>query len=54
MWSEIRFCSPLQDLIILRDGLEILLPRLVNVIDQLAKFAEWSKAFPTLGFTHLQ
>jgi len=42
------------DLIMLRDGLEILLPKLARVISRLADFAKEYKDMPTLGFTHLQ
>lgn len=42
------------DLIVLRDGLDLLLPRLVLCIERLADFAARHKALPTLGFTHLQ
>ena len=42
------------ELMILHDGLEILLKKLVNVIDKLKKFALKYKDMPTLGFTHLQ
>ncbi|RZC40048.1 adenylosuccinate lyase [Asbolus verrucosus] len=42
------------DLIVLRDGLELLLPRVVAVIRNLARFAEQYKSVPALGFTHLQ
>lgn len=42
------------DLIILRDGFKILLPRLASCIDRLSQFALEYKALPTLGFTHLQ
>ncbi|KAK7865479.1 hypothetical protein R5R35_002350 [Gryllus longicercus] len=42
------------DLIILRDGFDILLPKLAGCIDRLAKFALQNKDLPTLGFTHLQ
>ncbi len=42
------------DLIILRDGLEILLKKLVNVMDRLRAFALRYRELPTLGFTHLQ
>ncbi|KAL5611513.1 hypothetical protein BROUX41_000893 [Berkeleyomyces rouxiae] len=42
------------DLIFLRDALNLLLPKLAKVIDNLSKFAmEW-KDFPILGFTHYQ
>ncbi len=42
------------ELIILRDGLDILLKKLVNVMDKLRGFALRYKDVPTLGFTHLQ
>ncbi len=42
------------DLIQIKDGLEILKKKLVNVIDSLAKFAIEYKDMPTLGFTHFQ
>ncbi|KAJ8963625.1 hypothetical protein NQ314_005525 [Rhamnusium bicolor] len=42
------------DLIILRDGLDLLLPRIAAVIQNLSKFAEQYRSLPTLGFTHLQ
>ncbi|PWA33186.1 hypothetical protein CCH79_00013667 [Gambusia affinis] len=42
------------DLIMLRDGFDILLPKLARVIDRLANFAEKYKDLPTLGFTHYQ
>ncbi len=42
------------ELMILRDGLDILLKKLVNVMDLLKKFALKYKDVPTLGFTHLQ
>lgn len=42
------------DLIIMKDGFNILLPRLAAVIRNLAQFAEEYKSLPTLGFTHLQ
>ena len=38
----------------MRDGLQILLRKLVNVMDKLKKFALAYKDLPTLGFTHLQ
>ena len=40
--------------IMLDDALEILLKKLVNVIDKLKKFALQYKDVPTLGFTHFQ
>lgn len=42
------------DLITIRDGLEICLPKLARCIDRLSKFAEKYKDLPTLGFTHFQ
>lgn len=42
------------DLIILKDGFELLLPKLAGCIDRLAKFSKRYKDLPTLGFTHLQ
>ncbi|XP_059048565.1 adenylosuccinate lyase-like [Achroia grisella] len=42
------------DLIIMKHGLELLLPRVAAVIHQLAKFAEQYKSLPILGFTHFQ
>lgn len=40
--------------IILADALDIILKKLVNVMDKLKKFALQYKDLPTLGFTHLQ
>jgi len=40
--------------IMLDDALEILLKKLVNVMDKLKRFALAYKDVPTLGFTHLQ
>ncbi len=42
------------ELIILRDAIEIIKIKLVNVLDKLSKFALKYKDLPTLGFTHLQ
>nr|XP_056703059.1 adenylosuccinate lyase [Euleptes europaea] len=42
------------DLIVLRDGLNLLLPKLARVISRLAGFAEKYANLPTLGFTHYQ
>ena len=42
------------DLIQLRDGLDLLLPKLARVISRLGDFAQEYKDLPTLGFTHLQ
>lgn len=43
-----------KDLIVLRQGFDILLPKLANVLSRLAKFAMTYRELPTLGFTHLQ
>ena len=40
--------------IMLNDALDIILKKLVNVMDKLKKFALQYKDVPTLGFTHLQ
>lgn len=42
------------ELMIMYDGLQILLRKLVNVMDKLKKFALAYRDLPTLGFTHLQ
>ncbi len=42
------------DLITLRDGLDLLLPKVAGVIANLAAFAERWADRPTLGFTHFQ
>lgn len=42
------------DLIVLRDGFDILLPKLARVISRLAGFAQEHATLPTLGFTHYQ
>ncbi|MCR4688562.1 MAG: adenylosuccinate lyase [Saccharofermentans sp.] len=42
------------DIIIMREGLELVRKRLVVVINELAKFADKYKDTPTLGFTHFQ
>ena len=42
------------EVIILDDGLDIILKKLVNVMDKLKRFALKYKDMPTLGFTHLQ
>jgi adenylosuccinate lyase len=42
------------DLIVIREGLGILVGRLVNVIDALATFAGRHRDLPCLGFTHFQ
>ncbi|NXQ94465.1 PUR8 lyase, partial [Sagittarius serpentarius] len=42
------------DLIVFRDGFNLLLPKLARVISRLADFAEKYADLPTLGFTHYQ
>ncbi|KGL88182.1 Adenylosuccinate lyase, partial [Charadrius vociferus] len=42
------------DLIVLRDGFNLLLPKLARVISRLSDFAEKYADLPTLGFTHYQ
>lgn len=42
------------DIIIMREGLQIIRRKLINVIDMLASFAEEYKALPCLAYTHLQ
>lgn len=42
------------DLIQLRDGLDILIPKVARCVDRLAKFAKEYASLPTLGFTHFQ
>lgn len=42
------------DIIIMKEALEIVKRKLVNVIDLLAKFAKEQKALPALAYTHLQ
>ncbi|XP_046854826.1 adenylosuccinate lyase-like isoform X3 [Xenia sp. Carnegie-2017] len=42
------------DLIVLKDGLSILLPKLGRCIERLSRFANDYKSLPTLGFTHFQ
>ncbi|XP_074647137.1 adenylosuccinate lyase-like [Tubulanus polymorphus] len=42
------------DLMMMKDGYGILLPKLARVIQRLSLFAEKHKDLPTLGFTHMQ
>ena len=42
------------DLVFLRDGLDLLLPKLATVIHRLSRFALQFKDMPTLGYTHYQ
>ena len=42
------------DVILMRDGLELVRDKLIQVLAHLAKFADAYKSLPTLGFTHFQ
>lgn len=42
------------DIIIMKEGLQLIKNKLVNVLNELSKFADEYKALPTLGFTHFQ
>ncbi|XP_064621752.1 adenylosuccinate lyase-like [Lineus longissimus] len=42
------------DLIMLRDGLDILLPKVARCIDRLSNFAMKQRSQPCLGYTHMQ
>lgn len=42
------------DIILMRDALQIVRRKLVNVLDLLGKFAEQYKSMPALAYTHLQ
>lgn len=48
------FVTDNADLIFLRDAYDIIIPKLVNVIDRLSKFALEYKDLPVLGWTHFQ
>ncbi|BFZ53121.1 adenylosuccinase ade13 [Savitreella phatthalungensis] len=48
------YCTDNADLIFLREGCDIVIGKLVNVIDRLSKFALEHADLPTLGFTHYQ
>ncbi len=48
------FVTDNADLILMREGLNLVRDRLVGVIDALARFAERWKDLPTLGYTHFQ
>ncbi len=48
------YCTDNADLMFLRDGLDLLLPKLATVIQKLADFANEYKDLPTLGSTHGQ
>ena len=42
------------DIILMKEALELVRVKLLNVIDKLAKFADENKSVPTLAFTHFQ
>ena len=44
----------LQDLIVMKDAFDILLPKLARCVQRIAVFADEQKLQPTLGFTHMQ
>ena len=44
----------LQDLIVMKDAFDILLPKLARCVQRFAVFADEQKSQPTLGFTHMQ
>ena len=48
------YCTDNADLIFLRNGLDILLPKLAGVVEKLAKFAREYRDMPCLGYTHGQ
>ena len=48
------YCTDNGDLLVLKEGLEMLLPRLAGVIQRLAAFAKEHKDLPCLGYTHGQ
>lgn len=48
------FVTDNADLIFLRDAYDLLIPKLVNVIDRLSQFAIKYKDLPVLGWTHFQ
>jgi len=48
------FVNDNTDLLVIRDGLDLLLPKVARCVDRLGKFAEEYKSLPTLGYTHYQ
>jgi len=48
------YCTDNADLIFLKKGLDLLLPKLANAIHKLAEFAGEYKDMATLGYTHYQ
>jgi len=53
-WIDETDAGDNADLIFLREGCDLLITKLVNAIDKLAKFAIQHKDLPTLGWTHFQ
>ncbi len=49
-----QFVNCNYDLLTMRDGLDLIIGYLVNIIDRLGAFAATHRALPTLGFTHYQ
>ena len=49
-----QFVNCNTDMILMREALELIQARLVNVIDALGQFAQQWRDLPTLGFTHFQ
>ena len=52
--TKITYVGDNTDIIIMTEGLKLVRKKLVNVIDELSKFADKYKAQPTLAFTHFQ
>ncbi|KAF7508664.1 adenylosuccinase ade13 [Endocarpon pusillum] len=48
------YCTDNADLLFIRDGLSLLLPKLAICIQKLSEFAEEYKSLPCLGYTHGQ
>jgi adenylosuccinate lyase len=48
------FVTDNTDLLLMREGLELIRNQLVGVVNQFAEFAERWKDLPTLGYTHFQ
>ncbi|MCA9710569.1 MAG: adenylosuccinate lyase, partial [Myxococcales bacterium] len=48
------FVADNAELLMIRDGLGLLMDRLVTVLDQLASFAREHRDLPTLAYTHFQ
>ncbi len=48
------YCTDNADLIFLRDGLSMLLPKLATCVEKLSNFATQYQSLPTLGYTHGQ